>query len=375
MEVLEIILVVIFVCIAIEIIFRAYYKLQYGRNYHVSIKFPWKRSHVVPHPFLSFAYKRNEIIDRNQPIPYAIHPNKYYSFHKPLCINNMGHFGKDFTIENPENVLRIACLGASTTANNIADKNRDYNYPELLEKFLNDKLTELNYSKNIEVYNCGIGGWMSPDILIDFQLNILPTKPDYIILYHGYNDLSVFLTDNFSLDYSHARRNLGEMIHIIKRAYLFPKIKFWHSYECLKDNLLATGNVRNDVTRLILKQQPDISNKFHDLVVENNILKNILIICQYYKIRCILSSFAHYEFTNDDVRKKYGEGVKKQNVLRHELAKEFNSIFVDQANLIPSEDKYFVDSMHFTPEGMVFLANNFGQALVDDLIKRNEIKN
>ena len=36
---------------------------------------------------------------------------------------------------------------------------------------------------------------------------------------------------------------------------------------------------------------------------------------------------------------------------------------VDNANLIPSEEKYFLDSLHFTPEGMKLLAKNIAKGL------------
>ena len=122
MDLAIITLSVILILFIIEIIFRIYYYNKHGRNYHVSIKFPWRESHVIPHPFLSLAYRRNSYIDRNQRLPYPIHTNKYFSFKKPLRINNLGHFGKDFSFKKPDGTLRIACLGHSSTANNIADE-------------------------------------------------------------------------------------------------------------------------------------------------------------------------------------------------------------------------------------------------------------
>jgi len=330
---------------------------------------------VITHPFLSFAYKRNGIIDKNQRLPYELHYHKYFSFKNPLRINKMGHFGREFSTEKPPDVLRIACLGASTTANNIADENRDYCYPEILEHLLTEYLDENGIKeKKAEVYNCGIGGWVSIDILIDFQLNILHTHPDYIILYHGFNDLPLYLMKDFSPDYHHGRKNLGEVLPIIKRAYYSPKIKFWHLYEYLKDKTLGTGNIRNDVLRLITKQEVDISRNFQNLEVEINILKNILILCKYFGIRIIMSSFVYYDYKNTPRAKKFFEGVKLENELLNSLAKEFDAIFVNLAELVPQNDEYFVDCVHFTPKGMEFIAKHFRDAIVSDLAKRADIK-
>jgi lysophospholipase L1-like esterase len=282
----------------------------------------------------------------------------------------MGHFGRDFSTNKPPDTIRIACLGASTTANNIADEKKDYSYPELLEQYLIKKFKDYHLSQKIEVYNCGIGGWVSTDILINFQLNILHTNPDYVILYHGCNDLHLYLTEDFSTDYYHGRKNLGEVLPIIKRAYYLPKIKFWHLYEFLKDKTLGTGNIRNDLLRLITKQNPDISRDFKNLEIENQILKNILIICKYYKIECVLSSFCYYCYRNDPVTVKYAEGVRIENELKQKLAEEFNATFIDMAAIMPYDDKNFVDAVHFTPKGMGILAKCFGDAIIKDLAKK-----
>lgn len=364
------ILYIFFLLIFLEIGFRIYYKKKYGRNYHVSLKFPWDESYIVSHPYLSFAYRRNSWIDLNQLLDYPIHTNKYYSFKNPIRINNMGHFGKDFSSEKSANILRIVCLGHSTTANNIADEERDYSYPELLEKYLIENLDDKGFEKKIEVYNCGIGGWLSIDILIDFLLNIIHTRPDYIIIYYGYNDLYVHLNEDFALDYSHNRKNLGEFLHIIKRGYYFPKIKFWHSYEFFKDRLFGTGNIRNEVLRKIITKKPNPMYDFKNLDIEKDIIKNILIVCKYHNIRCILSSFIYYDHERTHLSKKFSEGVKKENELFMSLAEEFKTLFVDQTILVPQTDENFLDAVHLTPEGMKLFAKNFGDTIINDLISR-----
>ena len=364
------IIIIISTLILVELVFRVYHFRKYQRNYHVSIKFPWDKSHVVPHPFLTFAYKRNSWIDQNQRLPYPIHTNKYFSYKQPLRINNMGHIGEDFTFDKPVGVLRIACLGHSSTANNIADEHRDYNYCQMLENYLNEKFADNDLVKKVEVYNCGIGGWVSIDIMIDFLLNIVHTKPDYVVLYYGYNDLYFQLNDDFELDYSHNRKNLGEVLHVIKKGYYFPKIRFWHSYECLKDKLFGTGNVRNEVLRKIITDKPKPQNNFHDLKVEMNILKNILIVCKYYGINIIISSFAYYDHEKTPLTNKLSQGVALENKQLKLLAEEFDAVFVDAAEYIPQKDDFFVDCVHFSPKGMSMIARYFGDAIVGDYKKK-----
>ena len=272
--------------ILVEILFRITYYAINKKNYHVSLKLKWKDSYVVPHPFLSFSYKKNTTINKNQKLPYPIHTNKFFSFKEPLNVNSLGHFGDEFSSKKDK--VRILCLGASTTANNISDGKKDYTYPKLLEEYLNKKL-----NKKVEVFNCGIGGWTSVDIFINFVLNLIQLKPDYVILYHGYNDLPLYLMNDFERDYKHGRKNLGEVIHKIKIANMLPKIKFLHFYEFIKDKLFGTGNVRNDVLRLITKSKIDYTNKYKDFKTQKDIIEQLVILSRVNKITPILSTFCY----------------------------------------------------------------------------------
>ena len=84
--------IIVFILLS-EVVFRLWHQLKFARPYHVSIKMSWRDSYVDSHPFLSFSYKKNITIDKNQRLPYPLHTNKFFSFKEPLRINNFGHFG------------------------------------------------------------------------------------------------------------------------------------------------------------------------------------------------------------------------------------------------------------------------------------------
>ena len=344
--------------ILVEILFRITYYAINKKNYHVSLKLKWKDSYVVPHPFLSFSYKKNTTINKNQKLPYPIHTNKFFSFKEPLNVNSLGHFGDEFSSKKDK--VRILCLGASTTANNISDGKKDYTYPKLLEEYLNKKL-----NKKVEVFNCGIGGWTSVDIFINFVLNLIQLKPDYVILYHGYNDLPLYLMNDFELDYQHGRKNLGEVIHKTKMVNMLPKIKFLHSYEFVKDKLFGTGNIRNDVLRLITKNKIDYTNKYKDFKTQRDIIEQLIILCYVNKIKPIVSTFCYYDHERNLESSRVKEGVEIENRDIKYIAKKLDCWFVDQDKLIDKKDENFVDSIHFTPIGMKKLAQNFGDTILE----------
>jgi lysophospholipase L1-like esterase len=354
--------------LGVEVAFRAYHAKRYGRPYHVSIKFPWKRMHVVSHPYLSFAYRKNEVIDRNQRLPYFLHPNRFWSFQQPLHLNNYGFFGPNWAEAKAPDTIRIVCLGASTTANTIADDESEYSYPALLQDTLTQNLREAGSSKTVEVMNFGIGGRVSPELLITFYLTIVHMKPDYLVLYHGFNDLHLHLMEDFATDYSHGRLSLGEVLPQIKKGYLLPKIRFWHSYECLKDKLIGTGNVRNDLLKSITAKQPDIDRPFARLDIQQANIRNILLGCRQHGIVPIVGTYAFFRYADDPVSMKYQSGVSIENGLLRDLSNELSVSLCEIAETIPQDREYFVDAIHFTPLGMRFVADAFAERLLEHML-------
>ena len=116
-----------------------------------------------------------------------------------------------------------------------------------------------------------------------------------------------------------------------------PKIKFWKSYEFLKTISSALEPFAN-LWKEIHKQLPDYKKKFSNLTREKDLLENIIVICKHHNIRCILSSFAHYDFKDDEVSLKMSEGVSIENRNSRELASKYNLPFVDQNKLIPQQE-------------------------------------
>ena len=139
--------------------------------------------------------------------------------------------------------------------------------------------------------NCGIGGWTMIDVFVDFAVNTVHYVPDCVVIYQGLNDLPLHLMDDYAFDYSHGRRNLGEVMHVIKRGYWLPKLPWWHSYEFAKDRLVGTGNVRNEVIERIETRKPDYSRAYRPLIAEEAALRHLLILCRAHGISVILGSY------------------------------------------------------------------------------------
>lgn len=124
---------------------------------------------------------------------------KYYSNQKrfdsdkkgnifSVRINRMGFRGKDFEIAKPYGVLRVVCLGGSST---LGYGNKDNEtYPYYLEEILNKEITGLNDEKitSAEVINLGIPHLRSDQIFSLFAREAIRLSPDIVTFYEGVND-------------------------------------------------------------------------------------------------------------------------------------------------------------------------------------------
>jgi hypothetical protein len=166
------------------------YRIKFKRPYLMVPKVPFRKMHIEPHPYLPFVYKKNFICHKAMPANYPLHKDRGYTFSQ-LMTNNVRHLNgpngdRDVIVPKPKGLIRINCLGASTTGNYINYKGKNYSYPIELENILLSRFPGLS----IEVNNYGQGGYTSAEILIEFLLNVIYTEPDMVVIYHAYNDLA-----------------------------------------------------------------------------------------------------------------------------------------------------------------------------------------
>ena len=55
--------------------------------------------------------------------------------------------------------------------------------------------------------------------------------------------------------------------------------------------------------------------------------------------------------------------MEKENKIIRKLAEKNKSYFIDNANLVPKDEKYFVDTIHFSHIGMEAIAANFAKKI------------
>lgn len=98
------------------------------------------------------------------------------------AINDRGTRGRSFLIPKPREVCRVVVLGGSSAFDPYATEGRDW--PHLLE----DTLRAGGFP-NAEVINAGVPGHASFDSLGRLYAQLWIWEPDYLVFYHGWNDI------------------------------------------------------------------------------------------------------------------------------------------------------------------------------------------
>lgn len=93
--------------------------------------------------------------------------------------NNYGFSGPDFQLEKKPGVLRVVCLGGSTT---------EYNWPPQMETLLKDNAARQGRDLRFEVLNFGKVGYTSLHDMVNFTVNAIEFSPDYVVVHSGWND-------------------------------------------------------------------------------------------------------------------------------------------------------------------------------------------
>jgi lysophospholipase L1-like esterase len=246
------------------------------------------------------------------------------------------------SIDKPSNTIRIIAVGGSTTANNQPYKINQIDYPIALEEKLSNGL-----NKSFEVLNAGANTYSTAHSLINIEFMLVEFNPDVILLMHTLNDSSVNIYgDGATADYSNK---------YLLSNYLNPS---------LQGSLSLTGLLTQ--SRLLTKMGlPELLNNVNENINFNNDhsyglylfkrnLASIASICKMHKIKLVLLSQPLSEIRRYKIRRdtflEYRQAVA-------DVAKEQGVEFIDMYKHFGHDKKYFVDEVHYTPEGIDRFSN------------------
>ncbi len=101
-------------------------------------------------------------------------------------INKAGFRGEEIQPRKPANTIRVAFLGASTTA---GQPEHFFSYPEFVGHWLNNWAQAKGLAVRFEAINAGRPGLTSVDIAEVALTELAPLQPDLVVYYEGSNQL------------------------------------------------------------------------------------------------------------------------------------------------------------------------------------------
>lgn len=134
---------------------------------------------------------------------------------------------------------RIVCFGDSITDAKIMQSNPEYKedgsgYVSMFKRKVNTFFTQLN----IEIYNRGINGNKTIDLIARLERDVLSLKPDIVTMLVGINDVWHPHRENIVPDFNQIEENYRELIRritnkgirlVLLTPFLFPFNDFYHS--------------------------------------------------------------------------------------------------------------------------------------------------
>lgn len=330
------------------------------------------QSPMKGHPYLGYAARPNYASPEGR-VPQKSH-------------NEWGFRGPSVTLEKPEGVYRVVCLGGSSTYGHGPSSDAT-TWPARLQHYLNDP----NIAKNglqVEVLNGGLSGYTTFASSINLAHRMVQFEPDLVIVYHTINDMRAALYDpprppeerqypEPTIDNRHWRavwpvvvEAPGESLLEHSMTYLVLRSVF-SDYASKVDSLNTFAMVDYDPDDKDLYRRGDIPETGFTSFELN--LRSIQAIAAAHGARTILASQG-----NDDrdimagSAKAQLESMARMTDIVKRVAQETDAVFVDAKTQLEAKavelgiDEIFTGEVHLTDLGAEHLALIFAKAILLD---------
>ena len=288
--------------------------------------------------------------------------------------------GELFPLKREPGVIRIVCLGGSTSENRYAMEQTGINYPLVLQKLLRERLG----NDKIEVINVAHSAYATNHSLILLAFDVISWNPDIVILSHNANDLFASYWPNFTFDYSNKYSAGFYRGPNLREHYSLTNVLFQHSnlYWIVKSRISRYLKEGSEIVREAQGETP--LPEAMDVFERN--LTSFIALATVNGIKPVLGTQALHESEENFVKhmraKPYNDKVRyplhREFVAHH---RQFNSIIakvahdngallVNNNERLDNKDEFFFDFAHYTTEGVRELAANYADALLGSQMVR-----
>ena len=271
-----------------------------------------------------------------------------------ISINSIGFRGPELTETRPENALRVWCIGGSTTFDIFAPTNED-TWPFRLQEALQGALPD----RHVEVVNAGIPGEVLSGSRDDFERFFSHVSPDYLVVYHGPNDLRFAASTDAMPAYE------PSLLHAFATFRLLSR---WVPIQTVRSEWLSHTIDGAQWSRI------------------SRDLRGFVDSARTKGIGVVMATHAH-RASDDSVglqaRIEVGEGTTLLQMSPEEVIRSFSRYnemvtemvtamtaqqeiyLADVRSVVPADREYFGDHTHFTPEGSELAAQELARVIVE----------
>jgi lysophospholipase L1-like esterase len=269
----------------------------------------------------------------------------------PVDFNSYGDRGPE--PDMPKKRRRLIAFGGSTTFG--ARSPLEKTWPKQLES----KLSESRY----EVINAAQNGATTADTLVNLSLLHAALEPDYVLVYHGTNDLESSYTRGFKTDYSHRRRKIPSVPPIFEAM---PRWLDYSAFFVLTRNLFIGGVAQGDLwSRYTRSTDTDFENGPFGLETFRRNLESIIAVARTHGARIVLGTFLYYRpWADANMGRAFADaweiGIEEQNRIIRDVANSSSGVLLaDVAAVSELGEEHFWDFCHLTESGNELIAREF----------------
>jgi GDSL-like Lipase/Acylhydrolase family len=329
-NIILIIVSVMIVCLLMEICFRIFMRSYRPQNAQAIYKFT------------------QSVAKDDTRLRFEAHPYLSYAPTKIRYVDNGIRIGDDqFSYNKPPDVIRVACLGGSTTMNQ---------YPAALAKLLN----RWPGGKRFEVMDFGCDAWTLMESTINYMIRVAAFAPDVVIVHHGVNDGPPRLWPDFKPDYSHFRISWREsgLPKFMQRMVACS----WLGVFCMQRLGISHFDISNSTIRRVPRK--DLKRKLDEDSLrpyEHN-LRMLSVLVRNNGGRLIAAPMAY----SRNKGKAFDQSrIQECNRITRSVAQQLGVLIVDTNPLLKKKPEWFIDLVHLNSLGNNYKAQVFSMAVWD----------
>jgi lysophospholipase L1-like esterase len=286
--------------------------------------------------------------------------------------NDQGFREDDDFPPKSADTLRVICLGGSTTYG-VSVVDNAATFPAALERFLNNDLRPDGWA-HVEVFNLGVGGYTSREVLMNLRLHGLPLEPDVVLIQCGVNDVAPRFYDDFTMDYKHFRKPVQPL-----RTGFFARIAYRSHLVLIvgwKLGVFAPITLQSRSQHPMPPAAEAVANlKKNGTEAYTKNLAEAVDLAQDSGARVWLLTQAHFfspvfQAPQEDTRlldEAYQSGLIEHNEVIRGLAADKATGLVDLERTMASTLKYFKDPIHMSEAGNLVKARLVAESIRDAL--------